>query len=99
MGESCPGQRVACAVCDGAMPLYRDQELVVIGGGDSAIEEASYLTKFASKVHLIHRRDELRASAVMQERAHSFLTQQPPISTKQPLMKRLTFIRILRLRA
>jgi len=58
----------ACAVCDGAMPAYRNQELVVIGGGDSAIEEASYLTKFASKVHLIHRRDELRASKAMQER-------------------------------
>ena len=58
----------ACAVCDGAMPVYRDQELVVIGGGDSAVEEASYLTKFAKKVFLIHRRDELRASKAMQER-------------------------------
>ena len=58
----------ACAVCDGAMPIYRDQELVVIGGGDAAIEEASYLTKFAGKVHLVHRRDQLRASKAMQER-------------------------------
>ena len=58
----------ACAVCDGAMPIYRGQELAVIGGGDSAIEEGSYLTKFASKVHLIHRRDQLRASKAMQER-------------------------------
>ena len=58
----------ACAVCDGAMPIYRDQELVVVGGGDAAIEEASYLTKFAGKVHLIHRRDQLRASKAMQER-------------------------------
>lgn len=58
----------ACAVCDGAMPIYRDQELVVVGGGDSAIEEASYLTKFAGKVHIVHRRDQLRAGKAMQER-------------------------------
>jgi thioredoxin reductase (NADPH) len=58
----------ACAVCDGAMPIYRNQELVVIGGGDSAIEEGSYLTKFAGKVHLVHRRDQLRASKTMQQR-------------------------------
>lgn len=58
----------ACAVCDGAMPAYRNQELVVIGGGDSAVEEGSYLTKFASKVYLVHRRDKLRASKAMQDR-------------------------------
>jgi thioredoxin reductase (NADPH) len=58
----------ACAVCDGALPMYRNQELVVVGGGDSAIEEGSYLAKFARKVHLVHRRDQLRASKAMQER-------------------------------
>jgi thioredoxin reductase (NADPH) len=59
----------ACAVCDGALPIYRNKVLAVIGGGDSAIEEASHLTKFGSKVFLIHRRDKLRASQIMQKRA------------------------------
>ncbi|MDF2578130.1 MAG: trxB [Chlamydiales bacterium] len=61
----------ACAVCDGANPIFRNKNLYVIGGGDSAIEEAIFLTKFGSKVYIVHRRDQLRASKIMAERALS----------------------------
>lgn len=59
----------ACAVCDGAAPMFRNNPIAVIGGGDSAMEEAHFLTKYGSKVYIIHRRDELRASKIMQKRA------------------------------
>lgn len=58
----------ACAVCDGAMPIFREKELYVIGGGDSACEEAVFLTHYASRVYIVHRRDQLRASKIMGER-------------------------------
>ncbi len=58
----------ACAVCDGALPIFRNKVLAVVGGGDSAVEETTYLTKFASKVHLLIRRDQMRASKASQDR-------------------------------
>lgn len=59
----------ACAVCDGALPRFRNKPLAVVGGGDSAVEEATYLSKYGSVVYLIHRREQLRASKIMQQRA------------------------------
>jgi thioredoxin reductase (NADPH) len=58
----------ACAVCDGALPIFRNKPLVVVGGGDSACEEATFLSKYASEVFMVVRRDKMRASQVMQER-------------------------------
>jgi thioredoxin reductase (NADPH) len=66
-----------CATCDGALPVFRNQPLVVVGGGDSACEEALYLTRFGSEIFLVHRRDSLRASKIMADRVHAHKTIKP----------------------
>src|SRR4051812_44142298 len=57
-----------CAICDGPLPLFRNKPMVVVGGGDSAVEEGMFLTKYASQVYLVHRRNEFKASAILQDR-------------------------------
>lgn len=72
----------ACAICDGASPLFKGQVLAVVGGGDTATEEAIYLTKYARHAHLLVRKDELRASKAMQDRSVLLYSSSPLISSQ-----------------
>ena len=88
----------ACAVCDGALPIFRNKTLVVIGGGDTAVEEATHLTKFGTKVVVVHRRNSLRASKIMQKRllSHPKIEMQWDSVVEEALgNKGLTGVRIL----